>query len=282
MKRSHSLTYYSWLRLRRNYSALLGLGLFLVFIMIALVGGWLAPYEYRAQVAELRQPPNSKNWLGTDPLGRDILSRLLTGARYTLGVGIATVAIGIAIGIPLGLMSGFLGGRVDNLIMRVMDVLLSFPDILLALALMAALGPSLTNAMIAIGIISIPKFARIMRASTLQVKTLDYVQAAVALGCSRLALLYRHVLPNSLAPIIVVGTLGLASAILQASALSFLGLGAQPPLPEWGARLSEGKEYYTTAPHIMVFPGLAIALSVLGINLFGDGLRDAMDVKLSR
>jgi ABC-type dipeptide/oligopeptide/nickel transport system permease subunit len=282
MSSSHSLWHHTWRRLRRNKTAVFGLVIFSIFLLLAVIGPFMAPQDYRGKSTDLRRPPSAAHWFGTDALGRDVLSRILVGAAYTLGVGLATIAIGVGIGVPLGLVSGFLGGRWDQLIMRVMDVLLSFPDILLALALVAALGASLRNAVLAIGVIFIPKFARITRASALQEKSLDYISAARAMGCGPLRIMFRHLLPNCVAPIIVMATLGLASAILQTSALSFLGLGARPPLPEWGAMLNEGKEYYASSPHIMLFPGLAIALSVLGINLFGDGLRDALDVKLGK
>lgn len=259
-----------------------GLGLFGVICVAAIIGPAIAPHDYREISADVRQKPSAAHWLGTDALGRDTFSRLLVGARFTLGTGLATIALGAIFGVSLGLASGYAGGRWDQGIMRVMDVLLSFPDILLALALVAGLGASLRNAVLAIGVIFIPKFARLARASALQEKSLDYISAARALGCGPVRIVLRHLLPNALAPIIVLATLGLASAILQVSALSFLGLGARPPLPEWGAMLNEGKEYYASSPHLMLYPGLAIALSVLGINLFGDGLRDALDVKLGK
>jgi len=223
--------------------------------------------------------PNARHYFGTDPLGRDLYSRVLAGGRYTLSVGLGTIALGMLFGLPLGLWSGFRGGRWDHFLMRGMDVLLSFPDILLALALMAALGTSLKNAMLALAILYVPKFARVMRASTLVERQKDYVAAARALGCPAWRVLFLHLLPNGIAPVVVVATLSLGTAIVSIAALGFLGLGAQPPLPEWGALLSQGKDYYTTDPHLMLFPGLALALTVLSINLLGDGLRDALDVR---
>jgi peptide/nickel transport system permease protein len=276
----HSLSRHVWRRLRANRSALAGAGVFLLIILVAAAGRWIAAGAYNEQSAMVRLAPTSAHPFGTDDLGRDILSRILFGAHLTLGTGVSIVLLAVSVGVPLGLIAGYVGGRIDSLIMRAMDVVLAFPSILLALAIMAVLGFSLQNIVIAIAIVYIPKFARVVRASTLVESSLDYVRAAEALGCRRSRILFRHLLPNCIAPIIVLATLSLATAILEAAALSFLGLGAQPPLPEWGRMLNDGRHAFQTHPHIMIFPGLAIAMTVLSVNLLGDGLRDAFDVRL--
>ncbi len=263
---------------------MVGLGLVVLLVALAVLGPFVAPHDYRVtddRPETMRAAPSADAWFGRDDLGRDILSRVLYGGRLTLGAGFATVGLALILGVPLGLISGTFGGRIDQTIMRCADVMLALPDYLLALAVVASLGPGLINAMIAVGIGFTPKFARVIRASALVESQKDYVLAARAVGAGRVRLLFHHVLPNCLAPMIVVATLGLGTAILYTSALSFLGLGAKPPLPEWGAMLAEGREASLTAPHLMVFPGAAIALAVLGINLLGDGLRDALDVQLS-
>ncbi len=260
---------------------MVGLILVIFLTLIAVFGPSLAPVDFREMAPDAAlAPPDGDAWFGRDNLGRDIFSRILYGAHLTLGVGAGTVLIGLLIGVPLGLISGFFGGIIDQLIMRLVDIMLAFPDYLLALALMAALSPNLKNAMIAIGLVFIPKFARIVRGSALVIQEADYVQAARALGASNLRIIAQHVFPNCLAPVIVVATLGLGNGILYVSALSFLGLGAQPPLPEWGRMLAEAREGFIHAPHVVIFPGLAIMMAVLGINLLGDGLRDALDVRL--
>jgi peptide/nickel transport system permease protein len=280
----HSLWYLAWRRLRRSWSAIIGLLLVFVMVGMAVIGPWVAPKAYDAQdnsKEAYQSTPSAEAWFGRDDLGRDIFSRILHGAHLTLGVGFATVSLGLVFGVPLGLISGYYRGGVDMLIMRLTDILLAFPDILLALAVMAVLGPSLKNAMIAVGILFVPKFIRVVRASALLEGGREYILAAQALGASDRSILFRHMLPNCLPPLIVISTLSLGTAILYTSALSFLGLGAQPPLPEWGAMLAQGKDGFMYAPHLVLFPGVAIALSVLGINLLGDGMRDALDVRLN-
>ena len=270
-------------RLFASKSALVGLGICAFMLALALLGPFVAPESYRAQDTRpeaMRAAPSLQEPFGRDDLGRDVFSRILHGGRFTLGVGLATVAIGLLVGVPLGLVSGYFRGRVDSIIMRIVDVFLAFPDYLLALAIIAVLGRGLLNAMLAVGLAFIPKFARIVRASALAESGLDYVAGARAIGGKHVRLIFRHVLPNCLAPMLVVATLSLGTAILFTSALSFLGLGAKPPYPEWGAMLAEGREASFQAPHLMIFPGLAIALAVLGVNLLGDGLRDALDVRL--
>jgi peptide/nickel transport system permease protein len=271
-----------WRRLRRNRSASAGGVVFLGLVVIAAIGAWLARNGYNVQSESVRLAPSAAHFFGTDDLGRDILMRILYGAHLTLGTGTAIVILATLVGVPLGLMAAYLGGRTDNLLMRAMDVLLAFPSILLAMAIMAALGFSLRNIVLAVAIVYVPKFARVVRAAALAERSLDYVRAAESLGCRRRRILFVHLLPNCIAPIVVLATLSLATAILEAAALSFLGLGAQPPLPEWGRMLNDGRHVFQTHPHILIFPGLAIAVTVFAINLFGDGLRDAFDVRLGR
>jgi peptide/nickel transport system permease protein len=219
--------------------------------------------------------------MGLDGNNRDEFSRLLYGTRLSLMIGFTTVTFAIIIGTVLGALSGYFGGWIDNLIMRTMDVLLAFPSLLLAIAIVTVLGPGLQNALLAIGIVSIPAYARVVRASVLSVREMDYVSATRALGGDTIQILFRRILPNALTPLIVQGTLGIATAILDAAALSFLGLGAQPPTPEWGSMLGAERNQVFTAPHLVFLPGIAIALTVLSFNLLGDGLRDALDPRLA-
>lgn len=263
--------------------AVLGAVIVLLLVILAAAGTKVAPHNPAYQdYNHMLEGPSKLYWLGTDQLGRDILSRLLHGARLSLAVAASGVLVGAVLGIPLGLVSGYYGKWSDTVIMRTMDVLLAFPGILLAIGIIALLGPGLPNVMIAIAVFGIPQFARLVRGSTLQVKSLDYVQAARSQGASDLRILAKHVLPNVMAPIIVMMTLRTAQAILIASSLSFLGLGAAPPSPEWGAMLADGRAYLQTYPHIATFPGLAIFLTVLGLNLLGDGLNDMLDPRLRR
>ncbi|SDO23840.1 peptide/nickel transport system permease protein [Paenibacillus sp. yr247] len=270
-------------KLRKNKLAMVGGGIILFYLLIALFAPLLTPYDPTAiNLKEKLLTPSMSHWMGTDDKGRDILSRLISGSQLSLTVGIVSVSIGAIFGIPLGLVSGYYGKWIETVIMRIIDVLLAFPGMLLALAIVSALGPSLFNVMIAVGIFSIPTFARIVRGSTLSVKKLEYIDAIRSLGASDFQILFVHILPNILSPVIVQGTLRLATAILTAAGLSFLGMGAQPPSPEWGAMLSNGRDFLWTAPHIATFPGLAIATLVLGFNLFGDGLRDALDPRMKQ
>jgi peptide/nickel transport system permease protein len=286
-------------RLFRRKSAILGMVMLGAMIFIALTAQWLAPYSPTVsmldvtppQDVEKRSPPcihafgcpltEPQHILGTDGNIRDEYSRILYGARLSLMVGFSTVTFAILIGTVLGSLSGFFGGWLDNTIMRVMDVLLAFPSLLLAICIVTILGPGLINALLAIGIVSIPTYARVMRASVLSLREMDYVSATRALGGSGLEILFQRILPNALTPLIVVGTLGIATAILDAAALSFLGLGAQPPTPEWGAMLSAERNQVFTAPHLVFFPGFMIMITVLSFNLIGDGLRDALDPRLA-
>jgi peptide/nickel transport system permease protein len=270
-------------RLFRNKLAITGMIIMGIFILTAIFAPVLAPYDpLKQDLVMRRRPPSQEHWLGRDDLGRDILSRIIFGARFSLQVGVLSVGFAIVIGAIIGAAASFAGGWADSIVMRLMDIMLAFPALLLAIAIVTILGPGLLNMLYAIGIVSIPAYARIVRASVLSVKEQDYILAARAIGVPPIRMLLRNVMPNALTPIIVQGTLGIGTAILDAAGLSFLGLGARPPRPEWGAMLGQGRYSMFTAPHIVLFPGLAIMLTVLGFNLLGDGLRDSLDPKLRR
>jgi peptide/nickel transport system permease protein len=257
-------------RLFRNKLAIIGMVILGLFVFCALFAPWIAPYDPIDQdVTRRREPPSWEHPFGMDEVGRDLLSRVIYGARVSLYVGVASVSLAIIAGTLIGAVSGYAGGWIDNVVMRIMDIMLAFPSLLLAIAIVAILGPGLLNMLYAIAFVSIPAYARIVRASVLAAKEMDYTLAARAIGCSSSRILFRHIMPNCLTPIIVQGTLGIATAILDAAGLSFLGLGAQPPTPEWGAMLGQGRGSVFTAPHVVIFPGLAIMLSVLGFNLLG-------------
>ncbi len=267
----------------KTRSAQVGLVLVLGFLLIGIFAPIVSPYNARTDLnlKERLQPPSKEHPFGTDDLGRDVLTRVVHGARVSLQVGVMVVAISLSIGTILGLIAGLFGGIWDSFIMRVMDVMLSFPYVLLAIALVAALGPGLRNAMIAIGIVYIPPYARLARSMALTAREEDYVLAAQALGAGRRRILFTHILPNGLSPIIVMATLSMGTAILDAAALGFLGLGQQPPYPEWGKMLVDSIQFILSGSWwVMLFPGLAIMLTVLGFNLLGDGLRDALDPRL--
>jgi len=270
-----------WKALRSHRLAMAGGAVIALLVVMGIAGPWIAPYDPLDQdLAQSLHGPSWAHWFGTDSFGRDILSRVLYGARISLLVGVASQGIAFSLGVAMGLVSGYYGGKVDALIMRLADVTLAFPTLLLLIAITAAFQPGLTVVFVAIGIVGWAGLARLVRSQTLVVRELDFVQAARALGMSDLRLLARHVLPNTLAPAIIAVTLGMAGAILLEAALSFIGLGAQPPTPSWGSMISDGRDFLRTAPWISLFPGLAIGLVVLGFNLFGDGLRDAMDPRL--
>jgi len=275
----------AWERLRRNPGAIVGFALVVLFVVIALLAPVIAPYGPREQgLAEgaLRvAPPSSEHWFGLDQLGRDQFSRVVYGARYSLLIGVVSVAVGLSIGLVLGAIAGYLGGVVDSVIMRLMDVMLSIPGLLLAIGIVAMLGPGLTQIMIAVGATQVPIFARLLRGSILAQKENDFVLAARAVGVPRRTILASHILPNSISPVIVQGTLALATAIIDVAGLGFLGLGPQDPsTPEWGTMLTDTTRFLQTAPYLAIIPGVAIVLSVLGFNLIGDGLREALDPKL--
>lgn len=268
-------------RLLKSKIGLAGLIMIGALLLVAIFAPYIAPYEPNEQNILFRyQAPSAKHWLGTDEMGRDILSRIIYGSRISLQVGLISISLALLVGVILGLMAGYYGGFIDMLVMRLMDIMLAFPAILLAIAIVAILGPQLQNAMIAIAIINIPRFARVIRSSTLSIKESEYIKAARALGAKDIRIITRHLFPNALAPLIVQTTLSIATAILEAAALSFLGLGAQPPSPEWGAMLTDARSALQKAPWVATFPGLAIIFGVLGFNLLGDGLRDALDPKM--
>ncbi len=278
-----------WFYFRENRGAVFGLWIFAAFVFLAAFAPLIAPHDPSAQFrAFALRPPvwqEGGTWrfpLGTDPLGRDMLSRLIVGARYSFFVGIVVVAVAATGGIVMGLIAGFAPRWLDTIIMRIMDIILAFPSLLLALVLVAVLGPSLTNAMIAIAIVLQPHYVRLTRASVLSEKQKDYVTSARVAGSGLMRLMFVTVLPNCLAPIIVQGALSFSTAILDAAALGFLGMGAQPPTPEWGTMLAEAREFILRAWWVVTFPGVAILVTVLAINLMGDGLRDALDPKLKR
>ena len=278
----NSPNYEKWLQFKKSKASVVGLVIILIFILMALLAGLLSPADPIAQHLDktLARPFQPGYLLGSDDLGRDILSRILYGARISLMVGTISASISLVVGCVLGLFSGYFGGVLDLLVMRLIDILLAFPSILLAIVICAALGPSLQNAMIAIGVIGIPSFARMIRASVLAEKEADYVTAERSLGAGHMRLIFTAILPNCIAPIIVQTTLAYAGAIISAAGLSYLGLGAQAPTPEWGLMVTTGKEYIQTAWWVITFPGLAILFAVLGFNLLGDGLRDVLDPRM--
>ena len=264
--------------LRGNRLAVAGGVVLVLLVLVALLGPLLVPYGVNeVDIPGRLQAPSAAHPFGTDDLGRDVLTRVVVASRASLQVGIIAVGIALSIGMPVGLVAGYRGGRTDAVLMRAMDVLFSFPAILLAIAILAVLGPGLTNAMIAIGIVYAPIFARITRGSVLTIKEQDFVRAARSIGATDVRIVLRHVLPNVVAPLIVQTSLSLAFAILSEAALSFLGLGVQPPAPAWGRMLADGRGFFQAAPWVAIFPGIAILLTVMAFNLLGDGLRDALD-----
>ncbi|MCC7404928.1 MAG: ABC transporter permease subunit [Bdellovibrionales bacterium] len=276
-----------WRAFCRNKGALASLAVLSILCLVALLAPWVAPHD-PAEVHEgvLNLPPawmsggHSQFWLGTDDIGRDVLSRLIYGARVSLGVGAMVVTLTLSFGALLGLLAGYFGGWIDSTILRGVDILMSLPSILLAIVVVAVLGPSLTNAVIAVSVVALPSFIRIVRASVLAEKAKPYVDATVSFGASHTRIAIKNILPNCMAPIIVQATLGFSDGILNAAALGFLGLGAQPPTPEWGVMLSDARSYIETAWWMVTMPGLCILVVVLCFNLLGDGLRDALDPKL--
>lgn len=265
-----------------NRLAVFGLLILAVFVLMAVFAPLIAPYDPLAQdITNKFAPPSAKHLFGQDEIGRDVLSRVIYGARISLTAGLVAVGISTAIGTVVGVVAGFFGGWIDAILMRIMDVILAFPSILLAIVIVTILGPSLTNAMLAIGIVFVPQLARVVRSAVITIRERDYIEAERAIGAGNAQIIFSGVLPNSLAPLIVQSTLTLATAILDVAALSFLGLGAQPPSPEWGAMLTDafksGYSVFINGQHAIIFPGIAIALSVLAVNFIGDGLRDALD-----
>ena len=278
-----------WFYFSRNKGAVMGLAIFLIILFVAVFAAFVAPHSPSVQNRDvLLLPPGwtqGGQWtyfLGTDAVGRDILSRLIYGARFSLFIGLVVVTLSVISGVLVGLIAGYFRGRTDTIIMRVMDIILAFPSLLLALVLVAVLGPGLVNAMIAISLVNLPHFVRLTRAAVMSERTKDYVIASRVAGAGTLRLMFLTILPNCLAPLIVQATLAFSAAILDAAALGFLGMGAQPPTPEWGTMLAEAREFIQRAWWVVTFPGLAILVTVIAINLMGDGLRDALDPKLKR
>ncbi len=268
----------AWRKLFRNRVAMLGLGAVLFFVALAVFAPAIAPYDpLAAGWSTIRKAPSGQHWFGTDELGRDVLSRVVWGTRASLMAGVVSVSISLVLGVVVGMLAGFFGGFVDGLISRITDAFLACPFLILAIALAAFLGPSLTNAMIAIGVSAAPIFVRLTRAQVIHVKVEDYIEAARAVGCSPLRIALSHMLPNITAPVIVQSTLAIAAAVIAEASLSFLGLGQQPPAPSWGSMLNTAKDFMDSAPWMAVWPGLAIFILVLAFNLLGDGLRDALD-----
>ncbi|WP_186394571.1 ABC transporter permease [Stappia sp. TSB10GB4] len=272
----------AWKKLKRNRSALFGFVLVAFFVAVAVLAPILPIADPAAtNWSAIRKPPSELYWLGSDEIGRDLLSRMIWGARASLLAGVVSVLLAVAVGVPFGLLSGYFGGWTDQIISRITDALLATPFLILAIALAAFLGPSLTNAMIAIGLSATPIFIRLTRGQVLSVKTEDYVEGARAIGLSDIAIMWRYILPNVFAPVLVQATLTVATAIIAEASLSFLGLGQQPPDPSWGSMLNVAKNFVTQAPWMAWWPGAAIFLVVLGFNLLGDGLRDALDPRES-
>ena len=278
MTARNSMMKFTLIRLRRNYLAVLGFFVLFVLIGTAIFAEQISPYGYADQdYMMIRKPPTATHLLGTDEFGRDVLSRLIYGSRISLQVGLIAVSISLVIGGAIGAIGGYFGGRTDSVLMRIMDVQLAIPTILLAIVISSALGPGLVNLMVAVGITSIPRFARLMRASVLSIKGMEFIEAARAMGASHLRIITLYILPNCAAPLIVQSTLSVANAILFAATLSFLGLGIQPPYPEWGGMLSAARPYIRDSAYLSIFPGLAIMITIVALNCIGDGLRDAAD-----
>ena len=273
----------AWQAFRKNRLALVGLGIVIFFIIIAIIAPIIAPFGFKEQqLTERLTAPSGKHWFGTDDFGRDIFSRIVYGARISLWVGLFSVLASAVAGTLLGIVAGYYGKWADSIISRMFDIMLAFPSILLAIAVVAILGPSLQNALVAIAVINIPNFGRLVRSKVLSVKQEEYIMSARAVGMKDSRILLHHILPNSVTPVIVQATLAIATAIIEAAALGFLGLGAQAPTPEWGKMLSDSKQYLVQAPWTLFFPGIAIMLTVLGFNLMGDGLRDVLDPKMKQ
>lgn len=265
-------------RAKKNKAFMIGGTIIFIFLIMALIPGVLAPYDPIGKNMDLRLlAPSTSHWFGTDDLGRDILSRIIHGAQISFEYGLLAVAISMLVGSAVGVIAGYFGGKLDEVLMRLVDVVLAFPSILLAILIVAILGPKLENAMIAIGIVNAPSYARLLRSSTITIKNNEFIESSIANGASHTRIIFNHILPNCMTPIIVQATLGIGGSILEMAGLSFLGLGAQAPLPEWGAMLNNAKELIQSSPWAITFPGIAIILSVLAFNLLGDGLRDLLD-----
>lgn len=270
-------------QLSYNKLAMFGTVLLAVELILVLLAPVIAPYDYNElNVLAMNQGPSATHWFGTDDLGRDILSRVLYGGRYSITMGLFSIMVSLFFGICIGAVAGYFGGWADNLIMRILDIVQSLPGLLLTIVISAVLGPGYVNTILAMAVNSIPGQARMLRAQMMKIRNAEYIEAAQSINCSRLSIIFRHMIPNCISPLIVSSTMGVAGMITLASSLSFIGLGVQPPAPEWGAMLSASRQYITDYPHMVIFPGLAIAVTVLALNLMGDGLRDALDPKLKR
>ncbi len=272
-----------WNRLRKNKLAMLGLAILVVMVALAVCADWIADYDTNVtgmNMAERLKTPSAKHWFGTDSYGRDVFARIIHGSRLSLSLSIFAMLAAVAIGSIIGAIAGYYGGRVDDVLMRLMDILLAIPPMLMSISIVAALGHSMVNLMIALSLAYIPVFARVIRSSILTVKGQEFIEAAKACGTSNARIILRHIIPNAIGPIIVQATLAMGSTILIISSLSFMGMGIQPPQPEWGTMLYEGRDLIRTSPYLVIFPGIAIALAVLSLNLLGDGLRDALDPRM--
>lgn len=278
--RRPSLLHQFWRRCRQNPATLAALTYFIVLLVVVAIAPWLAPFDPLHQdLLNTSESPSPVHWFGTDYAGRDIFSRVIHGSRLSASIGLFAVILGVLFGVTIGVVSGYFGGLIDDVLMRIIDVLLAFPGILLAILVVSILGSSLLNVIVALAIFSVPTFARLTRSTVLSIRNTEYVTAAYALGASAPRIILRHILPNTLAPVIVYATLRTATAILGGATLSFLGLGVAPPTPEWGLMVSQGRHYILSSPHIILFPGLAIFFTVLSLNLLGDALRDVIDPK---
>ena len=270
-----------WHSFKKRKVAVLGLVIVIFYVLVAIFADRLAPYDPTKQdLIHMLETPSADHILGTDEVGRDLFSRIIYGARISMKVGFMAVGIAFAIGVPLGIISGYFGGKVDMLIMRAMDILLAFPGILLSIVFVSILGPSLDNAILSVGIYTVPNFARTARSETLAIRNNEYIEASKAVGSKDFRIIFSHILLNIVAPMIIMSTLSFGNAILATAGMGFLGIGAQPPTPEWGAMLSSGRQYLMIAPHVTTYTGLAIMLLEMGLNLLGDGLRDVLDPKL--
>ncbi|MBQ6842547.1 MAG: ABC transporter permease [Firmicutes bacterium] len=272
-----------WMRLKKNKQAMAGLFVFIVICIIAISAPLFIDYDTQVvqqNIPNKIKPPSAEHPLGTDALGRDVMARLIYGARISLTIGLITAISALTIGGLIGAVAGFYGGKLDDILMRIMDIFLSLPSMLLAIAVIASLGSGITNIMIAVAVSYIPYYARIIRSSVLSIRNKEYIESARAIGTSDFRIIMKHIIPNAIGPVIVQATLGVGEIIISAAGLSFLGLGIEPPLPEWGKMLSEGKEVIRSSPYLVIFPGLCIMTTVLSLNLLGDGLRDALDPRL--
>lgn len=269
-------------RFLQNPLSVIGLTIFIVFIMMALLAPYITKYGYSQMTRDMFQGPSAEHLFGTDKFGRDLFTRIVYGGRYSIFMGIAATILGTGLGLVLGAIAGFFGQTADNIVMRLCDVFQAIPGILLSMVISTALGPGVVNTIIALSIAGIPGTARMLRSLILQIRSSDYIEAAASINCSSFRIIFKHILPNTFGPILVGCTMGIGGTIMQAASLSFLGLGIQPPIPEWGALLNEGRNYFTLYPHLLIFPGLAIGLLSFATCVMGDGLRDAMDPRLKK